>query len=162
MIKQYGMNLIIELPKQSQGEPADRRLAHFKRVQKFASVANKVYVLAPRSSPHWAHLKTFKDEYSYTETTHHWCSLGAVDCGTGQPLGHVTQIWSNDAGLKSSLCSCDMKPSPHIYQLRVEKTPEEMVRCGCTLKQKAYSFWATRLTQLIGADTWRATLCAKR
>ena len=61
IIKQHGMNLIIELPKQSQGEPSDRRLAHFKRLQKFASVTNKVYVFAPRSSPHWAHWKFFRD-----------------------------------------------------------------------------------------------------
>ena len=54
LIKRHNTNLIIELPRlPPDGDTSKRLRTHISRVQQCASVANKVYVIAPKANGYW-------------------------------------------------------------------------------------------------------------
>ena len=104
------MNRIIELPKKEEGKEVGARMTkHFSRVRKMASVANKVYIIAPKANGYWQEWRSWLDEHQCTDkpTHHHWCGLGIRDSDTGKPLNQLTLIYSNDHSLSPHGCHCD-------------------------------------------------------
>ena len=54
LVKKHRVNLIIELPPVTSNEDlSQRHRTHLSRVQKMASVAGKVYIIAPRGNGYW-------------------------------------------------------------------------------------------------------------
>ena len=116
LIKEHHMNFIIELPKKEEGKEAGARMKkHFSRVQKMASVANKVYILAPKANGYWHEWRSWFDEHrgTYKPTHHHWCGLGIRDSDTGKPLNHLTLMYTNDHAIPSHHCRCDGVQTAH-------------------------------------------------
>ena len=151
LIKKHHMNLIIELPKKEEGKEAGARMEkHFSRVQTMASVANKVYIIAPKANGYWQEWRSWFDEYrgTYKPTHHHWCGLGIRDSDTGKPLNRLTLIYSNDHALPSHHCRCD-GVLPHTKDLRQVRNEDEIARYEKSPYQKSNSEWASKTTRLL-------------
>ena len=145
------MNLIIELPKREEGKEAGARMKkHFSRVQKMASVANKVYILAPKANGYWHEWRSWFDEHrgTYKPTHHHWCGLGIRDGDTGKPLNHLTLMYTNDHAIPSHHCRCD-GVQPHTKDLRQVRNEDEIARYAKSPYQKSNSEWASKILELL-------------
>ena len=73
-IERHSVNLIIELPRLPEnGDMMQRLRKHMSRAQKYASVADKVYVIAPANNDYWHDWESeFNDRNGYTNTFHDW------------------------------------------------------------------------------------------
>ena len=94
LVKKHRVNLIIDLPKRESGQGVSARMTkHFSRVQKYASVANKVYIIAPQSNGQWQEWKPWFSEHhdTYRPTLHFWCNFGIHDKGAGSPSAAVKE-----------------------------------------------------------------------
>ena len=102
------MNLIIELPRLPEdGETIHRLNKHIRRVQQYASVANKVYVAGSDHNRYWSEWASyFNAQSGYYTTQHHWCGLCINDNDSGKPVHATTRIVSNDSSIFDHYCRC--------------------------------------------------------
>ena len=93
-----------------------------------ASVANKVYVIAPTNNGDWQGWTQWFDEHqcTYQSTFHDWCSLGIRDKGTGKPLNHRTRITTTDHSMSAH--GCQRSRPRHISILTQEENAEDRAR----------------------------------
>ena len=104
-IKDYKMNLVIELPKEDCKEASGRMMKTFSRLKVYAEAANKVYIIAPKTNPYWEHWETMLAEKDYRTTIHTWCGMGLKDSDTNKPLAHQTRI-SSTTVIPTHPCTC--------------------------------------------------------
>ena len=151
LIKRYKVNLIIELPRlPPDGDTSKRLRTHISRVQQCASVANKVYVIAPMANKYWPEWEShFNDQNGYFTTHHEWCGLGVRDKDSGKPLHSVTRIVSNDHSIRHHRCQCDVKDHIHSSSMRKLKNDEEQSQRKSAPHQKSLSDWAIKIIDIL-------------
>ena len=151
LITRHKINLSIELPRLPQdGDTSKRLRTHISRVQQCASVANKVYVIAPMANKYWPEWEShFNDQNGYFTTHHEWCGLGIRDKDSGKPLHSVTRIVSNDHSIRHHRCQCDVKDHIHSSSMRKLKNDEEQSQRKSAPHQKSLSDWAIKIIEIL-------------
>ena len=144
----HHMNLVIELPKEI---AAGQELQTLSQLKWLAEVANKVFVIAPRSNPYWKHWEAVTQDLQLHYTTHSWCGMSIVDPDTTKPLAHHTRIASNTA-LRTHRCICG-NPQSHVFRQRTKRSDEDVMRDRLTPHQSSLHQWANEILEILSIPT---------
>ena len=151
LIERHQINLIMELPRLGNtGDTSQRLRTHMSRVQQCASVANKVYVIAPTANGYWTEWASHvNDRSGYFTTYHDWCGLGIRCKDSGKPLHSLTRIVSNDRSISHHRCQCVTRDHIHALAMRKRKNDEEQAQRKRAPHQKSLSDWATQIIEIL-------------